>query len=471
MPESSTSSGTRHPDHFAHFAHFKPVCALQTVSWVEIDASERPELSKKALDGSAPPRRRMPFICCSPPTLRHVIRSPYPHPGEHNARRSFPCVERLQNVNIQSRRRLASITGIALIGPFALSGCASDDNSSAAPKASGATTSAVDCAKGTLNGEGSSAQKNAIEEAIRAFQEKCAGATVNYAATGSGAGIKQFIAGQVDFGGSDSALKTVEKDGKIEADEAAKACGSPAWNLPMVTGPVAFAYNLKGVDKLIITPDVAAKIFNGVITKWNDPAIAAINPGVTLPDKAIKVFFRSDESGTTDNFTKWLNGAAPKAWPAEPGKKWTGKGEGKPQNTGVATAVKDTDGGVTYTEWSFAKDNKLGIAQIDNGGGPVELNAETVGKSVATAKQVGTGNDLALKLNYATKEAGAYPIVLVAYEIVCSKAKTPAKVALLKGFMNHFANTDTQKSLEDIGYAPLPSEIQAKVTTAINALS
>ena len=374
-------------------------------------------------------------------------------------------------MKIQSRRRTTTLTGVALAGTLALSACGSDTNVTATPSASNGTTNAADCAKGTLKGEGSSAQKNAIEEAIRTFQEKCDGATIDYAATGSGAGIKQFIAGQVDFGGSDSALKTKEKDGKIEADDAAAACGSPAWNLPMVTGPVTFAYNLKGVDKLIITPEVAAKIFNGVITKWNDPAIVAINKGATLPDLAIKVFFRSDESGTTDNFTKWLNAAAPSAWPAEPGKKWTGKGEGKPQNTGVATAVKNTDGGVTYTEWSFAKDNKLGIAQIDNGGGPVELSAESVGTSVATATQVGQGNDLSLKLDYATKEAGAYPILLVAYEIVCSKAKDPSKVVLTKAFLKHFSSTETQKSLESLGYAPLPAAVQTKVTAAIDALS
>ena len=378
-------------------------------------------------------------------------------------------------MKIQSRRRFTSVTGVALVGTLALAACGSDNNApatpGATPGASSSTTNAAGCPTGTLNGEGSSAQKNAIEEAIRTFQAKCPGATVNYAATGSGAGIKQFIAGQVNFGGSDSVLKTKEKDGKIEATEAAKACGSPAWNLPMVTGPVAFTYNLKGVDKLIITPEVAAKIFNGVITKWNDPAIVAINKDAKLPDMAIKVFFRSDESGTTDNFTKWLSAAAPSVWTAPPGKKWTGKGEGKPQSTGVATAVKNTEGGVTYAEWSFAKDNKLGIAQIDNGGGPVELSAESVGKAVATAKQVGQGNDLALKLDYASKSAGAYPVLLVTYEIVCSKAKDPSKVALTKAFLKHFSSPETQKSLEGLGYAPLPAEIETKVTAAIDALS
>jgi phosphate transport system substrate-binding protein len=376
-------------------------------------------------------------------------------------------------LKIQSRRRFASVTGVALVGTFALTSCGSDNNATATPKASGNTTAATNCPTGTLNGEGSSAQKNAIEQAISDFQAACSGATVNYNPTGSGAGIKQFIAGQVDFAGSDSALKDKPAAGatNIEQADADKACGSPAWNLPMVTGPIAVAYNLKGVDKLILTPAVTAKIFNGVIKTWNDPAIAAINPGVTLPAQAIKVFFRSDESGTTDNFTKYLKAAAPSDWPQETGKKWTGKGEGKEKSAGVANAVKATDGGVTYAEWSYAKDNKLGIAQIDNGSGPVELTGESVGKAVTAATQTGQGNDLKLKLDYATKEAGAYPILLVTYEIVCSKYKDSAKATLTKAFLKSFAAADMQTKLQAIGYAPLPAEIQAKVTSAIVALS
>jgi phosphate transport system substrate-binding protein len=377
-------------------------------------------------------------------------------------------------VNIQSRRRLASVTGAALVGTLALSGCGSDNNSAASPGASaGAKSAAVNCATGTLSGEGSSAQKNAIEQAITDFQTACPGATVNYNPTGSGAGIKQFIAGQVGFAGSDSALKTKPKEGStsIEQADADKTCGSPAWNIPMVTGPIAVAYNLKGVDKLILTPAVTAKIFDGTIKTWNDKAIAAINPGVTLPATPITVFFRSDESGTTENFTKYLSAAAPKDWTAEPAKKWTGKGQGKEKSAGVASGVKATDGGITYVEWSYAKDNKLGIAQIDNGSGPVELTGAAVGKAVSAAKQTGTGNDLALKLDYATKEAGAYPILLVTYEIVCSKGKDPAQAKLTKAFLQSFAAADMQTKLQEIGYAPLPSDIQAKVLTSVNALS
>lgn len=376
-------------------------------------------------------------------------------------------------MKIQSRRRFASVTGVALVGTLALSACGSDNNATATPGAGNGAANKADCATGTLNGEGSSAQKNAIEQAITDFQTACSGATVNYNPTGSGAGIKQFIAGQVDFAGSDSALKDAAKAGStsIEQADADKTCGSPAWNLPMVTGPIAVAYNVKGVDKLILTPAVTAKIFGGAITMWNDAAIGAINPGVTLPARAIKVFFRSDESGTTDNFTKYLNAAAAADWPADPGKKWTGKGEGKEKSAGVANAVKSTEGGITYAEWSYAKDNKLGIAQIDNGAGAVELTGEAVGKAVGAATQSGDGNNIKLKLDYATKEAGAYPILLVTYEIVCSKAKDPAKARLVKAFLKSFAAADEQATLQDIGYAPLPAAVQTKVTAAIDALS
>ncbi len=371
--------------------------------------------------------------------------------------------------------RISALGAIALSGALALSACASENNGAApgagSTGAAGATTAAGDCFSGDLKAEGSTAQKNAIDEAIKAFQNACADANVDYQGTGSGAGIKQFIAKQVDFAGSDSALKTVATDGVVEADAAKQACGSEAWNLPMVTGPIAIAYNVKGVGKLVLNADVAAKIFDGKITTWNDPAIAALNKGVTLPATPIKVYFRSDESGTTENFTKYLKAAAPEAWSHDPGKKWTGKGEGKEKSAGVATATKGQDGAITYVELSYAQQNQLPMAQIDTGAGPVELTAESAGKTIATAKQTGTGNNLALKIDYATKEAGAYPIVLVTYEVVCSKyadAETGKKV---KAFLKTFASDAVQQSLQAKGYAPLPAEVATKVKTAVDAIS
>lgn len=368
--------------------------------------------------------------------------------------------------------RIGRFAGVALVGALTLTACGSDNNTGTTAGSGGTGSNGTStCPTGTLNAEGSSAQKNAIEEAIAAYGKQCPDVTVNYNPTGSGAGIKQFTAGQVDFAGSDSALKT-EPAGSAEVDAAKKRCqGNPAWDLPMVTGPIAIAYKLSGVSSLTITPELAANIFNGKITSWDDAALAKVNPGVKLPAKPIRVFFRSDESGTTDNFTKWLNGAAPTAWTAQPAKKWTGKGEGKEKSAGVTDAVNSTEGGITYVEWSYARDAKLGIAKVDNGGGAVELTSDTVAKAVATATQKGTGNDLALKLDYATKQPGAYPVILVTYEIVCSKGLDPAKTTLVKSFLTSFAGTEFQKTLPDLGYAPLPEQLRTKVAAAIEQIS
>jgi phosphate transport system substrate-binding protein len=371
---------------------------------------------------------------------------------------------------------------VAVAGALALAACGSDDNTTTpstsagagASGASGSSSGAGAAVSGTLNGEGSTAQKNAIQQVITDFQTANSGATVNYNGTGSGAGIKQFNAGQVDFAGSDSALKTEGTDGgKSEADAAKARCnGNDAWNLPMVAGPIAVSYNVKGVDKLVLTPDVAAKIFKGDIKTWDDAAIKAINAGATLPSTAIKVFFRSDESGTTENFQKYLTGAAASVWTDKPAKKWAGKvGEGKPKSDGVAAAVKSTDGGISYVEWSFATKNGLGVAQIDNGGGAVELTGDSAGKAVAAAQPAGTGNDLKLKLDYATKTPGVYPVILVTYEIVCSKGLAADKTTLLKSFLKFFADPTEQKKLTDAGYAPLPAEVQTKVAAAVDAIS
>ena len=366
--------------------------------------------------------------------------------------------------------RTSAVGAVALVGALALSACGSDNTStggSGAGAAAGtsAASSTGDCFSGQLDGEGSTAQKNAIEQAIKTFQQGCADATVNYNATGSGAGIKQFTSGNVAFAGSDSALKPAEQT------SATATCGSPAWDLPLVAGPIAVVYNLKGVDKLVLNADVMAKIFQGVITTWDDPAIKALNPGVTLPSTAIKVFFRSDDSGTTENFTKYLNTVAPTSWPAKPAKKWAGKGEGKEKSAGVSSAVAQTDGGITYTELSYAKQNKLAMAQVDTGSGtPVELTAESAGKAIAVAKQSGVGNDLALKLDYATKEPGTYPIVLVTYNIVCSKYKDAATAKKVKAFLTSFASDATQQSFTDLGYAPLPADVATKVKSAIAAI-
>ncbi|MFC5994495.1 phosphate ABC transporter substrate-binding protein PstS [Pseudonocardia hispaniensis] len=358
---------------------------------------------------------------------------------------------------------------IAAAGALLLSACGSDPTTTASGSSSAATNSpAVDCSgKQSLNAEGSSAQKNAIDVFTQAYQAKCQGANIAYNPTGSGAGIKQFTAGLVDFGGSDSALK------ESEAQAAAARCqGNPAWNLPLVFGPVALAYNLDGVEKLTLSGEVAAKIFNGTIKTWNDPAIAALNSGVNLPSTPINVVFRSDESGTTDNVQKYLEAASKGAWTQGAGKKFNGGvGSGAEKSAGVAKAVAGAPGSITYVELAFAQDNKLGIAQIDNGSGAVVLNDESVGKAIEAAKIKGTGNDLALDLNsvYGTTAAGEYPLILATYEIVCSKGYDADTAKAVKAFLT-VAATDGQANLAEAGYAKLPAAFQQKLLTSIQAI-
>jgi phosphate transport system substrate-binding protein len=378
-------------------------------------------------------------------------------------------------VSVNRLLRVGTVA-VASLGVLALSACGSDPEPSGSsnPSSSNSTsTGGGDCPKGTLNAEGSTAQKNAIEEVISKYNEKCADVTVNYNPTGSGAGIKQFNASQVDFAGSDSALKTASTDGsETEAAAAAKRCqGSPALNLPMVIGPITVAYNVDGLDKLVLDGPTAAKIFQGAIKTWNDPAIAKLNAGAKLPSAPIAVFFRSDESGTTENFTKYLAAAGAGAWTGKPAKKWTGTGAGKEKSAGVAEGVKSTKNSITYVEWSYAIDNKLGVAQIDTGAGPVELTADSASKALAAAKPAGTGSDLALKLDYATKAPGAYPIILATYEIACSKGLTAEKTALVKSFLSYYASADGQGALTDLHYAPLPEELRTKVDAAIQSIS
>lgn len=362
--------------------------------------------------------------------------------------------------------RVVAASAVVSLAAFGLSACGSDPTTTSSGSSANPSVAGLTCPSGKLTAEGSTAQANAMTQVLSDYGNACSNkATIEYNPTGSGAGIKSFNAGLVDFAGSDSALKP------DEATAAAKRCqGNPAWNLPMVVGPIAFAYNLSGVDKLILTPEVLAEVFTGKITMWNDPAIAKLNSGVTLPSSKITVFFRSDESGTTENTEKFLKAAGNGAWTAEPSKSWAGTGEGKNKSSGIAQAVGQTAGSISYMEWSYAKDNNLPMAEIDNGSGPVQLSGETVGKALSQAQIKGSGNDLALSIKYTDTGADAYPALLVTYEIACSKGLAADKTAVLTDFLGYFANTATQKSLEDLGYAPLPAELQTKVSASIKAI-
>ena len=357
----------------------------------------------------------------------------------------------------------------------ALSACGSDKNAttSSSTAASGAASgtvsgSAADCGgKNTLTAEGSTAQQNAIAVFNQVWGQKCPGKNLSYNPTGSGAGVNQFIAGQVDFAGSDSPLS------KDQPDQAAKRCGgNPAWNLPLVFGPVALAYNLPGVDKVVLNADVLAKIFTGAVSTWNDPAIAALNAGATLPDTKIVPVYRSDSSGTTDNFQKYLSTAAPQTWTKGAGKEFQGgAGEGAQKSAGVVQAVQATPGAIGYVEKGFATQAGVPMAQSDTGSGAVELTDDSAGKAIEGAKFAADGNDLILDLNsiYGTTAPGAYPLVLATYEIVCSKGYDTDTAAAVKSFLTVSAN-DGQGGLSAAGYIPLPDAFKQRLLTAVGAI-
>jgi phosphate transport system substrate-binding protein len=373
-------------------------------------------------------------------------------------------------VKLNPGGRLGAMSiALAAASAVFLTACSSDDSSDAGGSETTGSSAPISCPSGTLKGEGSTAQKNAMDEWISEFQKQCSGATVTYNGTGSGAGVKQFTANQVDFAGSDSALN----DAKGEVAAAATRCGSPAVNLPMVVGPIAVAFNVEGVEDatLTLTPSLIAKMFLGSITKWNDPAIKELNADATLPDLAITVFFRSDESGTTENFEKYLKAAAPADFTAEASKTWVGKvGQGKSGSQGVQQAISSTKGGIGYVEWSYAVSGNLSTAQVDNGGGAVALSADSASAAVESATVVGTGGDVSLKLDYATKAEGAYPIILVTYEIACSKYTDATIGSFVKTFLTYTAG-DGQSLLPDLGYAPIPDSIKAKVDSSVASIS
>jgi phosphate transport system substrate-binding protein len=372
------------------------------------------------------------------------------------------------------RTRLLSIAALLAAGAVSLAACGSDKNSTSAsttPAGGGSSSSGADsvaCQSGSLKSDGSTAQQNAMTQWIKDYQTKCSGATITYGGGGSGQGVTDFTNKQVDFAGSDAALDPT----KGEVAAGTKACGSQAIDLPMVTGPIAVGFNLKGVSDLTLTPDVIAKIFTGKITTWNDPAIAAINSGASLPATKITVFNRSDASGTTQNFERYLAASASTVWTAKPSKVWAGAGQGKKGNQLVGQAVQSTDGAIGYVEWSYAIQNNLSQAKIDNGGGPVQLTADTVAKTISTATVAPSGTgDLTLKLDYATKTPGAYPIVLVTYEIVCTKYADPAKGALVKSFMSFISSSTEQNAVHNLGYAALPASVQSQVQAEIAKIS
>jgi phosphate transport system substrate-binding protein len=366
--------------------------------------------------------------------------------------------------------RSGAVISLLAAGALALSGCSSTTQASSAGSA--APAAPVQCGgKKQLKASGATAQENAIDQFVYAYVHACPGSTLDYNANGSGAGVTDFLNNVTDLAGSGDPLNP----SKGQVEHAAQRCGSPAWDLPAVFEPIAVTYNVSGVSSLKLDGPTLAKIFNGGITKWDDSAIKALNPGAELPSLPIHVIFRSDQSADTSNFEQYLDVAANGAWGKGVSQTFGGGvGDGATGDNGTSAAVQNTNGSITYNEWSFAVGRQLSMAEIVTSAGPdaVSITTDSVAKTIAAARISGQGNDLVVDTSsfYKPTQPGAYPIVEATYEIVCSKYPDAATGAAVKAFMQA-AIGPGQVGLDQYGSIPLPSSFQSRVAAAVNAIS
>jgi phosphate transport system substrate-binding protein len=359
------------------------------------------------------------------------------------------------------RGATATATALLMLSSCAvLSGCAANEM--------GLPPAGADALSGTLNGSGASSQGSASDVWIASFQMQNPDATINYSPDGSGAGRKAFISGGVQYAGSDSALSDAELGGTF----AGCAAGSKAIDLPVYISPIAVIFNVDGVRELNLDAATIAGIFTGAITRWDDPAIAALNPDAALPSATITAVHRSDDSGTTKNFTDYLGQVAPEAWDAPAADTFPyQKGEAAQGTSGVVEAVTNGVNTIGYADASRA--GKLGVASIKVGNGFVKLSTQAAAAVVAESPLVPgrQPHDIAVQLNRKTSDPGHYPLVLVSYMIACQTYPSSETAELVKAYIGHAASEEGQaEAAKSAGSAPLSPELAAQIADALDSI-
>ena len=368
------------------------------------------------------------------------------------------------------RNGWVALLGLALLAVVAVAVIAVGCGDGGLPSASGDGTSVPGATpgdgatlSGSLSGAGATFPEPLYVEWIGEFQMANPDVTLNYQGIGSGGGIEQFTKMTVDFGASDAPMK----DEEIAAAETAS--GAKVLHIPTVFGSVVLAYNLDGVEDLKLDADTLADIFLGAITNWNDPQIAALNAGGTLPDRAIQVVHRSDSSGTTSIFTGYLAQIS-SAWADQVGKgkevQWP-VGIGGQGNDGVAAVVQQQAGSIGYVELSYATESGLTMAVLKNQAG----NFITPSLESTSAAAVGVTFPEDLRFSVSNSEgAQAYPIVGATWILVYDKMEDAAKVEVLKSWLTWALEEGTTVA-EELGYAPLPDELRAIALEKIDSVS
>lgn len=361
----------------------------------------------------------------------------------------------------RNRKVLTATAALAL--SFSMAACGAGNEET------GGSASGGDGVSGELSGAGSSAQAAAVDAWKAGFQTKNPDVTVNYDPVGSGGGREQFVSGGVPWAGSDAYLSDEE------LTKGQKQCGGEdnLIEIPAYLSPIAVAYNVKGVDKLQLSPDTLAKIFDQKIKTWDDAAIAKDNPDAKLPSTKITVVNRSDESGTTENFVEYLAAAADKSWTHEVSGDWPVKGGTAAKGTtGVVEATSSTDGAITYSDVSQVGDLKS--ASIGVGKDWVEPSSEAAAKIIDASETVeGRGkHDMAVDLKRDTTEAGTYPIVLASYELACTEYEDAADAEIVKAWLEYVVSEDGQKAAEKTaGSAPISDGVRTRAMAAIEEIS
>ena len=367
-------------------------------------------------------------------------------------------------------RSIAALSGIVMLASVAACGdntATTTDNSSSSDSTSKSTP-----ISGNFSGAGASSQQAAVEAWIAGFQVTNPEAKIAYNPSGSGAGVQTFLTGATAWAGSDKALA----DDEVEQSKSVCTEGT-AFDVPVYISPIAVVFNLKGVSDAgkHINMDAAtiAKIFDGKITKWNDPAIADQNKDLKLPDTAITVVHRSDKSGTTQNFVSYFKDVTPDNWTYDLSENWPNEvGQGAKGTSGVISTVKQADGTIGYADFSQVGD--LGTVAVKVGDKYNEISAEAGSKVIGDSKQDDTvkgDNRIVIKINHATEAEGAYPIVLVSYDIVCPAYKDTKQAEFAKAWLTYVTSDEGQKAAQDAaGTAPLPSSLKSEITKSIEAI-
>lgn len=358
------------------------------------------------------------------------------------------------------RRAVPAVAALALALSVAACGAGNESSSS------GGSGDAV-----TLDGGGSTAQAKA-QGAWRAAYQDDSGNTVNYEEVGSGTGRENFNSGAYVFAGSDSYLN--DDEGELSA--AKEQCGSDPIEIPAYVSPIAVAFNLEGIDSLNMSPQTVANVFNGTITKWNDDAIAADNPDADLPDTAIAIIHRSDDSGTTTNFTDYLFKASDGAWTTEADGLWPedGVGQGLEGTSGVIGGITDTDGAIGYADDSAVKDTDLGVVSIGVGDSFNAPSADGAAMVVASSPRAeGRPDvDMAIDIDRTITDAGAYPLLLTSYLIACQTYDDAATADAVKAYLSYVVSTEGQQAAADeAGSAPLDSALQQEAAGIVDKIS